>query len=148
MHKTRRFLIGSVIILAALAYLIYGGMRQAIVYFVTPSELKGQETTSRDKFLRMGGMVVAGSLQKDLKNLTYRFQITDGAVSVPIYFHGVPPDLFSEGKGAVVEGRIGPDGVFVASTIMAKHAEEYSPPHEGKASPPRSFVPGQEGSRP
>lgn len=148
MHKTRRFLIGGVIILAALAYLIYGGMRQAIVYFVTPSELKGQETTSRDKFLRMGGMVVAGSLQKDLKNLTYRFQITDGAVSVPIYFHGVPPDLFSEGKGAVVEGRIGPDGVFVASTIMAKHAEEYSPPHEGKASPPRSFVPGQEGSRP
>lgn len=148
MHKTRRFLIGGVIILAALAYLIYGGMRQAIVYFVTPSELKGQETSSRDKFLRMGGMVVAGSLQKDLKNLTYRFQITDGAVSVPIYFHGVPPDLFSEGKGAVVEGRIGPDGVFVASTIMAKHAEEYSPPHEGKASPPRSFVPGQEGSRP
>lgn len=148
MHKARRFLIGGVIILAALAYLIYGGMRQAIVYFVTPSELKGQETTSRDKFLRMGGMVVAGSLQKDLKNLTYRFQITDGMVSVPIYFHGVPPDLFSEGKGAVVEGRIGPDGVFVASTIMAKHAEEYSPPHEGKASPPRSFVPGQEGSRP
>lgn len=148
MHKTRRFLIGGVIILAALAYLIYGGMREAIVYFVTPSELKGQETTSKDKFLRMGGMVVAGSLQKDLKNLTYRFQITDGAVSVPVYFHGVPPDLFSEGKGAVVEGRIGPDGVFVASTIMAKHAEEYSPPHAGKASPPRSFVPGQEGSRP
>ena len=148
MHKTRRFLIGGVIILAALAYLIYGGMREAIVYFVTPSELKGQETTSKDKFLRMGGMVVAGSLQKDLKNLTYRFQMTDGAVSVPVYFHGVPPDLFSEGKGAVVEGRIGPDGVFMASTIMAKHAEEYSPPHEGKASPPRSFVPGQEGSRP
>lgn len=148
MHKTRRFLIGGVIILAALAYLIYGGMREAIVYFVTPSELKGQETTSKDKFLRMGGMVVAGSLQKDLKNLTYHFQITDGAVSVPVYFHGVPPDLFSEGKGAVVEGRIGPDGVFMASTIMAKHAEEYSPPHEGKASPPRSFVPGQEGSRP
>lgn len=148
MHKTRRFLIGGVIILAALAYLIYGGMRQAIVYFVTPSELKGQETASKDKFLRMGGMVVAGSLQKDLKNLTYRFQITDGAVSVPVYFHGVPPDLFSEGKGAVVEGRIGPDGIFMANTIMAKHAEEYSPPHEGKASPPRSFVPGQEGSRP
>ena len=147
MHRTRRFLIGGVIILAALAYLIYGGMRQAMVYFVTPSELKGQET-SKEKFLRMGGMVVAGSLHKDLKNLTYRFQITDGAESVTVYFRGVPPDLFSEGKGAVVEGRIGENGVFLATTIMAKHAEEYSPPHQGKTPYPKSFIPGQEEKRP
>ncbi len=148
MVRKRRFIIGGVIILVALSYLIYGGMRQAIIYFVTPSELKGQEKTSKDRFLRMGGMVVQGSLQKDLKNLTYRFQITDGAASVPVYFRGVPPDLFSEGKGAVVEGRIGEDGVFLATTIMAKHAEEYSPPHEGKTSYPRSFVPGKEEKRP
>ena len=144
MRKARKFLIGGLIILAALTYLIYGGMQQAIVYFVTPSELKGQEKPSKDKFLRMGGMVVAGSLQKDSKNLTYRFKITDGVESIPVYFRGVPPDLFSEGKGAVVEGRIGEDGIFMASTIMAKHSEEYSPPHEGKASPPRSFAPGKE----
>ena len=144
MRRARKFLIGGLIILAALTYLIYGGMQQAIVYFVTPSELKGQEKPSKDKFLRMGGMVVAGSLQKDSKNLTYRFKITDGVESIPVYFRGVPPDLFSEGKGAVVEGRIGEDGIFMASTIMAKHSEEYSPPHEGKASPPRSFAPGKE----
>ncbi len=148
MLKTKRFVIGGLIILAALTYLIYGGMRQAIVYFVTPSELKGQEKPSKDKFLRMGGMVVAGSLKKDTQNLTYRFELTDGAQSVPVYFRGVPPDLFSEGKGAVVEGRIGSDGVFVASTIMAKHAEEYSPPGEGQTAAPRSFVPGQEEKRP
>ncbi len=148
MHRTRRFLIGGVIILAALVYLIYGGMRQAIVYFVTPSELKGQEKPSSDKFLRMGGMVVPGSLQKDLKNLTYRFQLTDGIETVPVTFHGVPPDLFSEGKGAVVEGRIGADGLFTATTIMAKHAEEYSPPHQGKTPYPKSFIPGQEEKRP
>ncbi|MEK7782415.1 MAG: cytochrome c maturation protein CcmE, partial [Candidatus Binatota bacterium] len=119
MNRSRRFIIGGIIIIAALAYLIYGGMRQAIVYFVTPSELKGQERPSKEKFLRMGGRVVPGSLQKDLQSLTYRFQITDGTESVPVYFRGVPPDLFSEGKGAVVEGRIGPDGVFIATTIMA-----------------------------
>lgn len=148
MKRSRRFIIGGVIILAALSYLVYTGMQQAIVYFVTPSELKGQAKASKEKFLRMGGMVVQGSLQKDLQNLTYRFQITDGGTSIPVFFRGVPPDLFSEGKGAVVEGRMGEDGVFMATTIMAKHAEEYSPPKEGKPSYPRSFVPGEEGKRP
>lgn len=139
-----RFLVGGLIILAALSYLIYGGMRQAMVYFVTPSELKAQNRLGKDKFLRMGGMVVQGSLKKDLKALTYRFEITDGVATVPVFFRGVPPDLFAEGKGAVVEGRIGSDGVFLATTVMAKHAEEYSPPKEGNAPSSRSFMPGKE----
>ena len=143
MPRSRRFLIGGVIILAALSYMIYGGMQEALVYFVTPSELKAKEHSSADKFLRMGGMVVKGSLQKDLKNLTYRFDLTDGTATFPVFFKGVPPDLFTEGKGAVVEGRIGSDGVFQATMIMAKHAEEYSPHTDGKT-PAKSFVPGKE----
>ena len=143
MKKNRRFLIGGVIILAALSYMIYGGMQEAIVYFVTPSELKANERSSADKFLRMGGMVVKGSLNKDLNALTYRFDLTDGTATFPIFFKGVPPDLFTEGKGAVVEGRIGADGVFHATTIMAKHAEDYSP-HADGTPPAKSFVPGQE----
>jgi cytochrome c-type biogenesis protein CcmE len=147
MLKRKRFIIGGLIILAALSYIIYGGMQQAIVYFVTPSELKAKENTSTDKFLRMGGMVVKGSLQKDVKNLTYRFDLTDGNVSFPVFFRGVPPDLFTEGKGAVVEGRIGRDGVFQATTIMAKHAEEYSPHVDNKDGYPNSFVPGKESTK-
>jgi len=147
MLRHRRFIIGGLIILAALAYIIYGGMQQAIVYFVTPSELKAKEPNSTNKFLRMGGMVVTGSLQKDLKNLTYRFDLTDGSASFPVFFRGVPPDLFTEGKGAVVEGRIGPDGVFQATTIMAKHAEEYTPHLDDKDGYPRSFIPGEESGR-
>lgn len=142
--RSRRFLIGGVVIVAALAYLIYGGMRQAMVYFVTPSELKAEESSSQGKFLRVGGMVVKGSLQRDADGLTYRFQLTDGSAIIPVYFHGVPPDLFADGKGAVVEGKIAPDGVFMASTIMAKHAEEYSPAEHGKPSSPRGFVPAAE----
>src|SRR5688572_10103575 len=107
MLRRRRFIIGGLIILTALAYIIYGGMQEAIVYFVTPSELKVKESASADKFLRMGGMVVTGSLQKDVTNLTYGFDLTDGNASFPVLFRGVPPDLFGEGKGAVVEGRIG-----------------------------------------
>ena len=143
MPRSRRFAIGGAIILAALAYMIYGGMQQAIVYFVTPSELKAKEQSSADKFLRMGGMVVKGSLQKDLKDLTYRFELTDGSATFRVFFKGVPPDLFTEGKGAVVEGRIGADGVFQATTIMAKHAEEYSPHVDGKEAA-KSFIPAKE----
>jgi cytochrome c-type biogenesis protein CcmE len=144
MPRRKRYIIGALVILAALAYIIYGGMQEAVVYFVTPSELKAKETNPSDRFLRMGGMVVKGSLQKDLQNLTYRFELTDGTASVPVLFRGVPPDLFVDGKGAVVEGRLAGDGTFQATTIMAKHSEEYSPPPDGKAAYPHSFVPGKD----
>jgi len=144
--RSRRYIIGGLIVVGALSYLIYAGMQDAVVYFVTPSELKAQ-TGSSDRFLRLGGMVVDGSLQKDLRNLTYRFEITDGVQSVPIHFKGIPPDLFAEGKGAVIEGRIDAEGVFQATTIMAKHAEEYSPPAKDHPSS-RTFVPGKDANRP
>ncbi len=141
--SNRRFIIGGIIILAALSYLITGSMREAMVYFKTPSELMADEGASKGKALKIGGMVLVGSLEKDVKKLTYRFRITDGVESIPVYFLGVPPDLFSEGKGAVIEGRLGEDGVFQATTIMAKHAEEYSPPKNGVHTETRSFVPDQ-----
>jgi cytochrome c-type biogenesis protein CcmE len=143
MPRSRRFLIGGVIILAALSYMIYGGMKEAMVYFKMPSELRAEEKSMQGKFVRMGGMVVKGSLQKDLQALTYKFDLTDGTTTFPVFFKGVPPDLFSEGKGAVVEGRVGDDGVFQASLIMAKHAEEYSPHPDGK-NPSKSFLPAKE----
>jgi cytochrome c-type biogenesis protein CcmE len=144
MQKRKRFLIGGLIIVGALAYITYGGMQEAMVYFKMPSELKAEESGAQDKFLRMGGMVVKGSLQADVKNLTYRFDLTDGTASIPVFFKGIPPDLFTEGKGAVVEGRMGSDGIFQATTIMAKHAEEYSPHGDAKEGYPKSFVPAQE----
>lgn len=142
--RVKRFVIGGLIIAAALFYLIYGGMREAMVYFVTPSEIKAQEEKSQGKFLRVGGMVVKGSLHRNIDGLTYRFQLTDGNAIIPVYFHGVPPDLFGDGKGAVAEGKIGKDGVFMATTIMAKHAEEYSPAEHGKPDSPRKFIPAPE----
>ena len=143
MSKRKRFLIGACVILAAVSYLIIGGMKEAMVYFKMPSELRAEESSMKGKFVRMGGMVVKGSLQKDLQNLTYRFDLTDGNTTFPVFFKGVPPDLFTEGKGAVVEGRIGSDGVFHATTIMAKHAEEYSPHTDAQPSA-NSFIPAKE----
>ena len=143
MSKRKRFLIGGFVILAAISYLVVGGMKEAMVYFKMPSELRAEESSMQGKFVRMGGMVVQGSLHKDLQNLTYRFDLTDGHTTFPVFFKGVPPDLFTEGKGAVVEGRIGSDGVFHATTIMAKHAEEYSPHTDAQPSA-NSFIPAKE----
>lgn len=143
MTKAKRFLIGGGVILAALAYIIYGGMQEALVYFKMPSELRAEEGAMKGKFVRMGGMVVKGSMEKDVQNLTYKFQITDGNTNFPVYFKGVPPDLFVEGKGAVVEGRVENDGVFHATTIMAKHAEDYSP-HADGVTASKSFIPAKE----
>ncbi|MGH7770466.1 MAG: cytochrome c maturation protein CcmE [Candidatus Binatia bacterium] len=142
--RRKRFLIGGLIIVGALAYLIYGGMQEAMVYFVTPTELKAQEAKSHGKFLRLGGMVVKGSLHRNSDGLSYRFLLTDGNARVPVYFHGIPPDLFADGKGAVVEGKMGQDGVFIATMIMAKHAEDYSPAEHGKPDSPKRFIPAPE----
>ena len=147
MQRRKRFVIGGLVIVGALFYIMYGGMQEAMVYFKLPSELKADDGNTRDKLLRMGGMVVKGSLRTDLKNLAYHFELNDGSASIPIFFKGIPPDLFSEGKGAVVEGRMGADGVFQATTIMAKHAEEYSPHADPKENYPTSLVPVQESAK-
>ena len=132
---TIRFLIGAGVILAAIAYLIWGGVQEAVVYFVTPAELKAQANDLRGKRLRLGGMVAIGSLKKDPETLTLEFTLTDGTASIPVRFKGIPPDLFTEGRGAVVEGTYSPEGIFRSDLIMAKHSEEYRPPAEG-ARPP------------
>ena len=116
--------------------------KEAIVYFVTPSELKAKESASHDKFLRMGGMVVKGSLQKDLQNLTYRFrahrrQRQHFRFSSKAYRRICSP----KAKARLSKGGSANDGVFQATTIMAKHAEEYSPHADGKAPPIASFPP-------
>src|ERR1043165_7293972 len=143
MHR-KRFLIGGVIFFAAIPFLVSRGMQQARVYFRTPSEIKGNEAKYNSQSLRVGGMVVKGSLHRNADGLTYRFQLTDGKANVPVHFHGVTPGLFGGGRGAGVEGRLGTDGVFMANTIMAKHAEEYSPEEHGKPNSPKGFVPAPE----
>lgn len=130
-----RVLVGAAVILAAVGYLIWGGVQEALVYFYTPSELYAQGNQALGKRLRMGGMVEEGSLKKHPETLTMEFRITDGAASVPVRFKGIPPDLFTEGKGAVVEGTWSQEGVFQSDLIMAKHSEEYHPPAEGEKTP-------------
>ena len=135
MSRRGRFLAGGLVIVAAIAYLIWAGVSQSVVYFVTPSELLAAPVAS--KTYRLGGLVQPGSLRWEPRSLDLAFTLSDGKASVAVRHKGGPPDLFAEGRGAVVEGAwtIGDsqkgDGYFKASLILAKHSEEYKAPHDG-----------------
>ncbi len=124
--RKKKFVAGAIVIGAALAYMIYAGVTQSAVYFVTPTELETQPVAG--KAYRVGGMVVKGSLSWQPRTLELAFALTDGKTTSPIRHKGTPPDLFGEGRGAVVEGTWNGDGYFKASTILAKHSEEYKAP--------------------
>ena len=125
-----KFLVGGLVILAALGYMIWAGVTQSSVYFVTPSELRAAPVAG--KAYRLGGLVAPGSLTWEPRTLDLRFVVSDGKATVPVRHKGAPPDLFGEGRGAVVEGQWTGDGYFKASLIMAKHSEEYKAPHDTK----------------
>jgi cytochrome c-type biogenesis protein CcmE len=99
-----------------------------VVYFVTPAELLAAPAPG--KTYRLGGMVQPGSLVWEPRTLDLRFTLSDGKATVPVRHKGTPPDLFAEGRGAVVEGGWSGDGYFKATTILAKHSEEYKAPHD------------------
>ena len=129
MSRRGKFVAGGLVITAAIAYLIWAGVSQSVVYFVTPSELLAGPVPS--KTYRLGGLVQPGSLKWEPKSLDLSFAVSDGKASVAVRHKGTPPDLFAEGRGAVVEGAWTKDGYFKASLIMAKHSEEYKAPHDG-----------------
>ena len=129
MTRRVKFVAGGLVILAALGYLVYAGVSQSVVYFVTPSELLAAPVPS--KTYRLGGLVQPGSLKWEPKSLDLSFTLSDGKASVPVRHKGTPPDLFAEGRGAVVEGSWTKEGYFKASLILAKHSEEYKAPHDG-----------------
>ena len=123
-----KFIAGGAVISVALAYMIYAGVTQSAVYFVTPSELR--ETAMAGKVYRVGGMVEKGSLRWDARTLDLSFTLSDGRASIPVRHTGTAPDLFGEGRGAVVEGRWSSEGYFKATQILAKHSEEYRAPRD------------------
>ena len=103
------------------------GLQDRAAYFVTPSDIAASKV-SADKAMRLGGMVVKGSLKRDPDGITIRFTVSDGKAETPVLFRGITPDLFKEGSGVVAEGRMDPNGLFVADNILAKHDERYMPP--------------------
>ncbi len=126
--RRARLILAAAAVAGAVVYLIIGGLRGAVVYYITPSELLGRGPEAAGQTLRLGGQVQPGSRAWNPQTLELRFVLTDGRASIPVRYRGVPPELFAEGVGAVVEGTYGPDGVFLARAVIVKHSEQYAPP--------------------
>ena len=126
----------AVLALVGAVLLAMWGLKDRAAYFVTPSDIAAGKT-GPDMAMRLGGMVVKGSLRRDRDGLTVRFIVSDMRAETPVVFRGITPDLFKEGNGVVAEGRLQPDGLFVADNILAKHDERYMPPQMAYETPAR-----------
>ncbi len=113
-----------------LAYLAMGGIGENLVYYWSPTELKASGNQAVGASIRLGGLVEPGSIEREADGLTLRFAVTDGAESVRVSAHTVPPAMFREGIGVVVEGTMRSDGWFETRRLMVKHDNEYAPPGE------------------
>ena len=129
-HKRLVFVGVGLGILAFAAFLVLSAIRDSVVFFHTPTEV-AEKKTADDRRMRLGGLVEEGSVERGQGTQTH-FRVTDLANAVPVTYTGVLPDLFREGQGVVVEGRIR-DGVFVAEQVLAKHDENYMPPEVADA---------------
>ena len=131
-RKRAAITVAAAIVIAAFGYLMYGGLDQNVVFFLTPQELLAKGETAVDVPVRLGGMVAPGSVKWDADRLDLRFQVSDGAKTVEVHSRGAPPQMFRDGMGVVCEGRFRKDGVFESSNLMIKHSEEYRPPKAGE----------------
>ena len=110
--------------------LVLTAFNKNLVFFFTPSQVMANEAPVGRTF-RIGGMVEPGSVKRE--GVEVRFTVTDTAKSMPVVYRGQLPDLFKEGKGVVAQGQLGPDGVFTAREVLAKHDENYMPPEAAHA---------------
>ncbi len=126
-NKKVGVIVSIILVGGALAYLALGNFGENLVYFFTPSEVKAFSSEYYQKKVRVGGMVVEGSMEAYADRLGMTFELTDGEATIPVTFEGIPPDLFKEGQGAVVEGYWTNKHNFQSNLIMAKHSEDYMP---------------------
>jgi len=124
-------IIGVVVILSGFAYLIYGNLGDSLVYFLTPEELLDRGEMAYDAPVRLGGQVEPGTVVWDADALDLQFELTDGGSSIKVHSTGAPPQMFRDGIGVVVEGKLTRAGIFESTNLMVKHSNEYRAPPEG-----------------
>ena len=131
-HRRFMWVALGMLVIAVAVTLVLRAFNSNMVFFLTPSEV-AENKAPADRTFRIGGLVNAGSVKRQPDGLTVIFEVTDTAKSIPVTYTGILPDLFKEGKGVVAQGKIGPDGVFRAAEVLAKHDENYMPPEAAEA---------------
>lgn len=130
--KRRIFgLVAVALALGALAFVSSGSLGDNLVYYWSPTELRAQ-SNPQGLLVRLGGLVEPGSIDWDRDAMRLDFRISDGENIVAVHSEGNPPQMFREGIGVVVEGRLGTDDIFRTDKIMVKHSNEYQAPEEGE----------------
>ncbi|NJD04939.1 MAG: cytochrome c maturation protein CcmE [Methylococcaceae bacterium] len=131
-RQRRMVMVGAVIAgVAVAAFLGLTAFQKNLLYFYTPSQVSNGEAPKGYPF-RVGGLVVQGSVKR-MDGVDVKFDVTDGAATVPVTYSGILPDLFREGQGIISIGQMNEQGTFVASEVLAKHDENYMPPEVGDA---------------
>ena len=138
MKPGHKFLLGAGLIVAAVAVLMSQGVKEFGQYSLTPSELTAKtqaDPSYYDLGLKMNAKVVPGTVKRDAATQTIDFQVTDGIKTIPVVYRGLAPDTFTDQRDieVVVEGRLGRDGVFRATTLLAKCGSRYSGKYQTKA---------------
>lgn len=132
--KTKKLaLIGAAVVaVGAGITLALNAFNENLVFFFSPTQVVAKEAPTGRTF-RLGGVVEPGSVVRQADGVTVVFHVTDTAKAVPVQYTGILPDLFSEGQGVVVQGKLDESGLFTASEVLAKHDENYMPPEAAKA---------------
>ena len=131
-HKRIALILGGLAVLGLVAALVLNAFQSNLVFFFSPTQVMAGEAPKGKPF-RIGGLVKEGSIKREADGVTMRFIMTDTEKDMIVAYKGILPDLFKEGKGAVAQGKLGEDGVFAASEVLAKHDENYMPPEATKA---------------
>ncbi len=121
----------GVLVLGGFGVLMWGGLGDSLVYFLTPSELLARGDAAYETPVRLGGQVVPGSIAWNAEALDLRFRVTDGTDTLVVHSSGAPPAMFKDTMGVVVEGSYRRDGVFQSTNLMVQHSNEYKAPPEG-----------------
>lgn len=117
---------------SAAAAITFNALQDNMLYFIAPSDVYASELPM-DRNFRLGGLVEAGSIERDANSLAVTFLVTDGAHSVPVTYAGILPDLFREGQGVIAQGHLDAEGLFHAREVLARHDETYMPPEVAAA---------------
>ena len=131
-HKRFALVAAGIALLVGAVTLVLNTFSDNMVFFFSPTQVAAKEAPQGRTF-RIGGMVQDGSLERGADGTSVRFVVTDTANVITVTYKGALPDLFKEGKGVVAQGKLGEDGVFAASEVLAKHDENYMPPEAAHA---------------